>query len=124
MPIDLSNNSSKKWNGRSPNLSLINSEITKTKDELASIDSQMQEGTTRINELNTAIQSFNTQLRAVPLDEQQGQVAHWTTTVAVNSRGVSEAERRYNEFLQSIATNKSALNGLLDRLIGIKKQLE
>ena len=104
-------------------LTLINSEIKKTKDELNSIDSQMQEGTNRINELNTGIQSYSTQLRAVPLDEQQGQVAHWTTTVAVNSRGVIEAERRYNEFFQSIASNKSALNDLQDRLVGITKQL-
>lgn len=104
-------------------LALINVEIAKTQEELTSIDRQLGDGTSRINELNTSIQSFNVQLKAVPLDEQQGQVAHWTTTVAVNSRGVSEAERRYNEFLQSIASNKSALISLQERLGGIKNQL-
>ncbi len=105
-------------------LELINSEISKTKDELVLIDGQLLEGTTRISTLNSEIQTLNVKLREVPLDEQQSQVAHWTTTVAVSSRGVIEAERRYAEFSQSIASSKTALIGLQERLIGIEKKLE
>ncbi len=104
-------------------LSLINSEINKTKEELLAIEVQLGEGTTRINALNIEIQTQNTKLRVVPLDEQQSQLAHWTTTVAVNSRGVSEAERRYIEFSQSITSSKTALGVLDMRLIGIQTQL-
>jgi chromosome segregation protein len=105
-------------------LELINSEISKTKNELALIDEQLLEGTTRISILNSEILALNVKLREVPLDDQQSQVAHWTTTVAVSSRGLIEAERRYTEFSQSIASSKTALIGLQERLIGIEKQLE
>lgn len=105
-------------------LELVNSEISKTKNELAVIEGQLQEGAARISTYNSEIQGLNQKLREVPLDEQQAQVAHWTTTVAVSSRGVTEAERRYNEFAQSIASSKSALIGLKERLKGIEKQLE
>jgi chromosome segregation protein len=105
-------------------LELINSEISKTKNELALIEGQLLEGNTRITTLNTEIQSLNVKLREVPLDEQQSQVAHWTTTVAVSSRGVVEAERRYAEFTQSLTSGKTALINIKDRLKGIVKQLE
>jgi chromosome segregation protein len=105
-------------------LTLVNTEITKTKDELTAIESQLLEGTSRISALNTEIQNYNLQLRAVPLDEQQNQVAHWTTTVAVNSRGVSEADRRFNEFSQSITSSKTALTKLNERLASIGDQVK
>jgi len=104
-------------------LQLINSEIGKTHDELVTLEDELKKGTERINELNTTIQAHTLELRAVPLDEQQAQVAHWTTTVAVNTRGVSEAERRFNEFSQSITASKSALVGLQNRLAGIDQQI-
>ena len=104
-------------------LVLINNEITKTKEELEAIDKQLQDGNTRINAINSEIQTYSSQLREVPLDEQQSQVAHWTTTVAVNSRGMSEAARRYDEFAQAIVASKQALTALKERLLGIDRQV-
>lgn len=104
-------------------LSLINADLNKTNDEIASFEEQIKAGALRINDLNSGIQLLNTQLRAVPLDEYQAQVAHWTTTVAVNTRGVSEADRRYYEFLQTINQSKSLIESLNVRLTGIKTQL-
>lgn len=104
-------------------LSLVNVELNKSKEEITSIEGQIKDGSVRINELNTSMQEFNTRMRAVPLDEYQSQVAHWNTTVAVNTRGVSDAERRYNEFLQTINKSKSTFGELKVRLSGIKTQL-
>lgn len=105
-------------------LTLINSEISKTKSELEAIGAQLEQGTTKIGSLTSEIQTLNMRLREVPLDEQQNQVAHWTTTVAVCSRGVSESERRYNEFSQTISSSKSILTALQSKLEGIGRQLE
>ncbi len=105
-------------------LTLINSEISKTKSELEAIGAQLEQGTTKIGSLTSEIQTLNMKLREVPLDEQQSQVAHWTTTVAVCSRGVTESERRYNEFSQTISSSKSILAALQSKLEGIGRQLE
>jgi len=105
-------------------LTLVNSEVTKTKDELDAIGQQLEQGTTKIGTLTSEIQTLNMKLREVPLDEQQSQVSHWTTTVAVSSRGVAESERRYNEFSQTISSSKSALSALQSKLTAIGKQLE
>jgi chromosome segregation protein len=104
-------------------LSLVNIDLNKSKEEIILIEEQIKDGSAKINELNISMQDFNTRLRAVPLDEYQSQVAHWNTTVAVNARGVSDADRRYNEFLQTINQSKSALGSLNNRLSGIKTQL-
>ena len=104
-------------------LSLVNVDLNKSKEEITSIEGQIKDGSVRINELNTSLQEFNTRMRAVPLDEYQSQVAHWNTTVAVNTRGVSDAERRYNEFLQTINKSKSTFGELKVRLSGVKTQL-
>jgi len=104
-------------------LSLVNIDLNKSKEEIILIEEQIKDGSAKINELNISMQDFNTRLRAVPLDEYQSQVAHWNTTVAVNARGVSDAERRYNEFLQTINQSKSTLGSLANRLSGIKTQL-
>jgi chromosome segregation protein len=104
-------------------LSLVNTDLNKTNEEISSLEEQVKLGSLKINELNSGMQTLNTQLRAVPLDEYQAQVAHWTTTVAVNSRGVSEADRRYNEFLQTISHSKSLIGSFKVRLEGIKTQL-
>ncbi len=104
-------------------LSVVNIDLNKSKEEITTIEGQIKDGSIRINELNASLQDFNTRMRAVPLDEYQSQVAHWNTTVAVNTRGVSDAERRYNEFLQTINRSKTALDELKVRLSGIKAQL-
>ncbi len=104
-------------------LSLVNIDLNKSKEEITSIEGQIKDGSIRINELNASMQDFNTRMKAVPLDEYQSQVAHWNTTVAVNTRGVSDAERRYNEFLQTINRSKTTLGELNVRLSGIKTQL-
>lgn len=103
-------------------LSDVNVDLNKSKEEITSIEGQIKDGSVRITELTASMQEFNTRMRAVPLDEYQSQVAHWNTTVAVNTRGVSDAERRHNEFLQTINNNKSAFGKLKDRYSGIKTQ--
>jgi chromosome segregation protein len=104
-------------------LTQVNTDLNKSKEEIHSLETQIKVGTARINELNVSMQEFNTRLRAVPLDEYQSQVAHWNTTVAVNTRGVSDADRRYHEFQQTIIQSKSAFGELKARLSGIKAQM-
>jgi chromosome segregation protein len=104
-------------------LSMINAEISKTGEEFAAIEASLLEGTNRTGGFITEIQNLTSQLRLLPLDELQSQVTHWTTTVAVNSRSVSEAERRYADFSQSIVSNRATLGELKERLVRINQQL-
>ncbi|MHB8087924.1 MAG: hypothetical protein ACYDH2_06695, partial [Anaerolineaceae bacterium] len=90
----------------------IDAEIQKTTQELADIEKQINAGTEKINEQNNIIREVNQQLRGVSLEEFQAQVAHWNTSVAVVSRGVTDAERRQTEYSLTFKQNQSSVENI------------
>jgi chromosome segregation protein len=105
-------------------LELINTDLSKTTGEISSIDGLIKEGSEKILVINALMHELNNQLRTVPLDEFQTQVIHWTTTVAVNSRGVLEANRRYAEFEQGINQNRITAEQTNGKLQSVLAQIQ
>jgi chromosome segregation protein len=56
----------------------------------------------KVNELNEQMRELNRLLNGLPLEDLQGQVVHWNTSVAVSSRALKDAERRLAEHRESI----------------------
>jgi chromosome segregation protein len=105
-------------------LSLINDEIVKTNKELEALESQIKSGSEKINTFNSLLHDLNNSLRSVSLEDHQSQVVHWSTSFAVTSRGVAEAERRQLEFEQTVKQNKTLGENVSERLKTISIQIK
>ena len=104
-------------------LVIINGEIEKTTKEASELETQVTAGNERIAELNNTLKEINIQLRSVSLEEFQSQVVHWNTSVAVTSRGVADADRRYSEYEISMKQNTNNVENINTRLKVISDQI-
>ncbi|MEA5079956.1 MAG: chromosome segregation protein SMC [Anaerolineaceae bacterium] len=104
-------------------LTTANDQINKTRTELAATEKQISDLQEIITSANTKLRDLNGLLHTKATDEYQAQVVHWNTTLAVSTRAVRDAERRYAEYLQIVSTNKQQQASLRDRIKRLKDQL-
>jgi chromosome segregation protein len=65
-------------------------EITRLKEQLGALEQSA-------SSVNEALREANRELQALPMEEYQTQVSHWTTSQAVSIRAMRDAERRLQE---------------------------
>jgi chromosome segregation protein len=88
---------------QSRQLAGLDSQIQKAEQELRQGQAEIEKTGKKVNELNEQIRELNRSLNGLPLEDLQGQVVHWNTSVAVSSRALKDAERRLAEQRESIA---------------------
>lgn len=77
-----------------------------SKDALARLVAAETEWTETADKLNQALRAQSQQLAALPLDEMQAQVSHWTTRHAVAKNAATEAQNRLHERTQIVVQAK------------------
>jgi chromosome segregation protein len=88
---------------QSRQLAGLDSQIQKAEQELRQGQAEIEKTGKKVNELNEQIRELNRSLNGLPLEDLQGQVVHWNTSVAVSLRAQKDAERRLAEHRESIA---------------------
>lgn len=102
----------------------IEEQIRRTDDELRQVAADLEKNSEKINALNEQVRDFSRQLSALPLDELQSQVVHWSTSAAVVGRAIKEAERRLEENRQAAAANRSRQQSLGQRIAALRESLQ
>lgn len=97
-------------------LTSINDQLAKASNELAELQHSVEETTAKLNVLNQNVQELTGALNALPIDELQADVVHWNTSLAVTTRSVKEANRRYDDFLAVINANNQNRVRLVERI--------
>jgi chromosome segregation protein len=94
----------------------LDGQIQKAEQELRQGQAEMDKNSKKIGELNEQVRENNRVLSGLPVEEMQSQVVHWTTSVAVSTRALKDAERRLAEHRESIATGKRQMESMQQRL--------
>lgn len=91
-----------------------------TEKEIQTTLLDFEQGATTVAALNTALKDLNDKLRSLPIDELQGQVVHWNTTLAVNERALKEAERRIAENELLLSQNRNRVTQVKERIASLR----
>jgi chromosome segregation protein len=92
--------------------------------QLEGLDSQLQRAIVEIKVNNEGLRQQSRELNTLPLEELQGEVTHWNTSLAVAERAVKEADRRLVEHQQALTGYQLQQANLGQRLTGIVASLD
>jgi chromosome segregation protein len=84
--------------------------------ELLKLDETISANQKVITETNSILREKNLALANLSLDEIQGQVFHWNTTVAVSRKAKQEAERRLSDLQAAIHGNSRQVDDLKNQI--------
>jgi len=101
----------------------ITDQINQAINELKSLENEINNSQQKINETNNKLRELNNLSHTKAVDEFQTQVIHWNTTLAVSTRALRDAERRYSEFASIVSANKQQRQSSNSRLVNIKQAL-
>jgi chromosome segregation protein len=101
----------------------ITDQINQATNELKSLENEINISQQKINETNNKLRELNNLSHTKAVDEFQTQVIHWNTTLAVSTRALRDAERRYSEFASIVSANKQQRQSSNSRLVNIKQAL-
>jgi chromosome segregation protein len=101
----------------------LSGQINQTTNELKSLETEIIAGQEKINETNVKLRELTNLSHTKTVDEFQTQVVHWSTALAVSTRAVHDAERRYSEYVVVVNTNKQQRQSTNSRLITIKQAI-
>lgn len=97
-------------------LSNLNKQVDQCTGEIAALEKTIEAGAAKAVEANAELRTMNSRLNELPLEELQSEVVHWNTSLAVSSRAVKEAERRFVEFQQTMNANRESLKQYQERI--------
>ncbi len=102
----------------------VETQITQGEAELHKIQTDLEGLTTQITSLQEGVREKVRALNSLPMEEFQAQVAHWSTGVAVALRAVGDAEKRLEEYRQSLEANERERRSLEQRSQGAAESLK
>lgn len=98
-------------------------QVIQAEKERQKTSAEIEAAGEKIEALNTKIRDLNRSLGGLPLEELQAQVVHWNTNVAVAGRAEKDAERRWQEYQQTLTGNQSQRSSIQQRIQNIQNQL-
>ncbi len=104
-------------------LSSLNDQVTRAANELEELQKTLDANTSRVVETNQKLHELNQAVNELPLDELQAQVVHWNTSLAVSTRAVKEANRRYDEFVRTVNNNRENRKKLAERISSLDQSM-
>ena len=104
-------------------LTSLNEQMGKVSQELEELQKTLDANTGRVVETNRQLRELNLAVNELPLDELQAQVVHWNTSLAVSTRAVKEADRRYDEFVTTVNNNRENRKKLKERIAVLETSL-
>ena len=84
----------------------LDGQMENAEGEIHQAEATLESGAQKMREFNEQVREFNRSLSGLPLEEYQSEVVHWTTSQAVSSRAVRDAERRLLEQAESLSTSR------------------
>lgn len=97
-------------------LTSLNDQVSRASKELDELKGKLDSGINTIAETNQKLKDLNQKVAELPLDELQAEVVHWNTNLAVSSRAVKEAARRYDEYLGIVSSSRENRQKLSERI--------
>ncbi|MEN6572382.1 MAG: chromosome segregation protein SMC [Anaerolineaceae bacterium] len=97
-------------------LTSLNDQIGKASREFQDLSGKLDSGVNTITETNQKLRDLNQKVAELPLDELQADVVHWNTNLAVSTRAVKEAARRYEEYLGIVNSSRENRQRLSERI--------
>jgi len=88
----------------------------KVSKEMDDLQKKLDANDTLISETNQTLRDLNQKLAELPLDELQADMMHWNTNLAVSTRAVKEANRRYDEYLAIVNGTRESRQRLSERI--------
>ncbi|MHC1740910.1 MAG: chromosome segregation protein SMC [Anaerolineaceae bacterium] len=99
----------------------LNDQINLTTNQLKELESDIAGIQNALTETNTKLHELNNSLHSKATDEYQAQVIHWNTTLAVSTRALRDAERRYSEYLLIVNANNQQQQSANSRLANLRQ---
>ena len=97
-------------------LTTLNDQVGKVSKEMDDLQKKLDANDTLISETNQTLRDLNQKLAELPLDELQADMMHWNTNLAVSTRAVKEANRRYDEYLAIVNGTRESRQRLSERI--------
>ena len=94
----------------------LDAQLEKANGEIRQAESALESGALKVRELTEQVRELNRSLSGLPLEELQSELAHWTTSQAVSSRAVREADRRQLEQAESLSVSRRQTETLQQRV--------
>jgi chromosome segregation protein len=98
-------------------------QASKAGKELEELQKILELNESQIEETNQKLKTLNQGVADLPLDELQAEVVHWSTNLAVNTRAVKEASRRYDEYLGVVNSSNENRKRLAERITALDSAL-
>ena len=102
----------------------LTDQMNQTTNELKSLEKEISTGQENINGTNGKLRELNNLSHTKAVDEYQTQVIHWNTTLAVSTRALRDAERRYQEFAAIVNANQQQRQSSKTRLASLRQAVE
>ena len=100
------NRLSQKQEYQARQLAGLDGQMEKADGEIHQAAAALESGAQKVREFNEQVRELIRSLSGLPLEEYQSELAHWTTSQAVSSRAVREADRRQLEQAESLTTSR------------------
>jgi chromosome segregation protein len=97
-------------------ITTIEGQIKKTDEEAGQQKAELERLTAQVTHLVDEVRNANRALAALPVDDLQAEMAHWSTASAVADRAVKEAQRRFDEHQRVILSSQQRQGILRQRL--------
>ncbi len=105
----------------------LDGQLKRTDGEIKQVTDDLEKNDQQIKEINEGLRQQARELNALPLEELQAEVMHWSTSLAVSERAVKEAERRLAEHQQALTgyqVQQAAINQRLANVLASLEQIE
>jgi chromosome segregation protein len=102
----------------------LTDQINQTTNELKGLEKEISTGQENVNGTNSKLRELNNLSHTKAVDEYQTQVIHWNTTLAVSTRALRDAERRYQEFAAIVNTNQQQRQSSKTRLASLRQAVD
>lgn len=102
----------------------IEEQVQRAHEEATRDAQALEKAAATVQALSQQVRSLQHKLDGLPLDELQGQVVHWNTSVAVADRAVREIRRRQQEFTQVLNANTQQQAAARQRQMELRQTMQ
>lgn len=102
----------------------VEKQIQAAEEDRKRTQEQIDSAGSRIQQANDQVREYSRTLGGMPLEELQGQVTHWNTSVAVTGRATQEISARVKDARQLVDGNRLQQQALRQRITANMNALE